>query len=1313
MTKSNRLILIFILAFALIVGVSFATPQMTTALADIDYSGEITITNSEGGFLYGNGETFVEKETLQEVFDAIDSDLGPNGIMRIRFSNLETSDPIMLNYTHKVVIGGRARFIGSIDDTFITLIGGELVFLGAELSSPMSCVVKVGVGTTLTITSGTIAVDGAVSGAMQSTILNQGNLIINSGQIRYDSTTFGNAGQAIAQIGSSSSLIITESSEGSVICLGKAVLRLNGGSAQINGGTFSATASDSSENGSAIKISNNAAVTVNGGIFQSVNPEKTIVLAGNGNSLFNFNGGTIYGNILFSSGAPSNNTSLVSNTKKVVSSVYGNVKVYSDSGEITLDTAKLDIIPTNGYYLTGWNGSGEINPLIADFESGETIIANASNLYAVTLQVGDWTKELTLAYGTILNPTDYELELPAGYQIVGWNNGFSTLQSPLQIVGTATYQAVLELKSPLPDNIQDINKSYDGTGVTCSAQVSEEIGLEYTYVWQKKNVVNEWVYYASGKNIVFTFVAQSGSYRLEVTSTSGVLNKTAYSNEFNVEISKGSYQGVSHASFSGVYDPTVKLSDYTLESGFNWLNSAIVPTVNQKEYEATYCLDAENYNELRLTIVIDLEKAPAKAASYPIRANNYKYSPTKTLADYPFNEAEWRWVDESIVPMVGSNSYSAYYNPNKENYHDYETKITLVIVKADYENVQDLAIDVKYVSNLTVLYVIQNYKDELGAYAFDTSVVRATPLSELRTYVFPATYNADTSNYNDYEDCDIAITVIKGDISANYNIHNTINVGGYVEGRELGEIPLKENWRWEDDSIIPPVGVSEYYVVYNPNPTYYNDYRLKIKVVVEKGTISGVVHPDLSGTYSPEKNLADYMLNAGWSWVNPSEIPVVNKTEYSAVYDSGPNYQLYYKTITLNLEMATIDMSSITFADKRVTYNGEAHSIEYTGNLPAGVLFNGYLPTLPMIEVGSYECVAEFILVDTINYNAIDGELKATLKIDKASHDMSGVLIESKEVTYDGNAHSIELKGTLPSGVSPIYYNNGKTEVGRYVVEVQFVQSDTKNYNLIPPMQGVLVIGKASPTITASEIYTFAYNGSAHVPNVSVNNNEQTIMYESETDLKGIGEHVIKYYVNESAHYLYAEKSVRVVINPIEITCGNVYNGELTSLIGKVINVEKGIDAEATLTMDITKATREEIYVNVLLGGKGAEGNYTVNILLPNGTSGTPRVYVKVDGEYCLLESRIGGNYLIFHTPTLGEFKLITDGRWPVDSDTLEWWAWLLISLFITMVIGGIFATVILFQKGKLPIDEIKKLFSKKVKVGNDEMPSEDEKDEE
>ena len=1318
MTKSNRLILIFILTFALIVGLSFATPQTTRALAAIDYSGEITISNSENGYLYGNGETFVEKATLQEVFDAIDGDLSPNGIMRIRFSSLETSDSVLLNYSHKVVIGGSARFIGTIDDTFITLSEGTLDVLGAELSSPTSCIIKVGTGTTLTILSGNLTVDGAVSGIMQSTILNQGNLIINRGQISYDSTTVGNAGQAIAQIGANSSLVITESTTGSITCSGKTVLRLSGGSAEINSGTFSATASDSSENGSAIKISNNATVTVNGGTFQSVNTAKTIVLAGNGNSQFTFNGGTICGDILFANGAPSNVTALVCDNKRVTSSIYGNVKVYSDSGEITPHTAKLGLVPTNGYYVTGWNNKSETNPLIADFESGETIVAKASNLYSVTLKVGEDTRELTLAYGTTFNPTDYELNIPEGYQIVGWDNGVSILQSPLQVSGTTTYQAVLELSSPALATIQNVIKNYDGIGVTRALQVEEATGLEYAYVWQKKSIVNEWVDYANGKEILFTSVAESGSYRLKVTITSGALNKTVYSNEFVVEISKGTYQGIAHAPFNGVYDPIKRLSAYTLESGFNWLNSAQVPTVNQKEYEAIYCLDAENYNELHLTIVVDLEKVVAKEMNYPTRANNYKYSPMKTLADYPFNESEWRWADESIVPSVGSNSYSACYNPDRDNYYDYETKVTLVIGKGEYENVQDLAIDVKYVSTLTVLYVIQNYKNILGAYAFDSSVVRATPLSELTTYTFPARYNADPTNYSDYEDCNIVITVIKGDVSTKYNTNNTINVGGYIEGRELGEIALKSNWRWEDPSIVPPAGTNNYYVIYNPNPEYYNDYRLEIKVIVEKGMVSGITHPNLSGIYSPTKTLADYTLNAGWRWVNPSETPVVNKEEYSAVLDMGSNYNLYYMAITLILDKATIDMSGITFEDKRVTYNGEAHSIEYSGNLPIGVAFSGYLPTSPMIEVGTYKCEAYFTLTDTINYNAINGKLEATLKIDKATYDLSGVTVESKEVIYDGNPHSLAIKGELPSGVTPIYHNNGKTGAGRYLVEVQFVQSDTKNYNLIPPMQGVLVINKAMPIICANEVYHFAYNGNAHIPNVNINNSEQTIAYESETDLKKIGEHIIKYYVNESPNYLYAEKKVKIVINPTDISCGNVYSGELTALIGKVTNTNEGIGAGLALTMNISEATREELYVNILLGGKSVAGDYTVNILLPDGTSGTQQVYLKIDGEYRLLESRMGGNYLIFQTPVLGEFKIVTDGEWPISDNTLEWWAWLLVSIAIAVVISGVAVVIVLYKQGKLPIDKIKKLFSKKVKVGNvesqnAEMPKEDESNEE
>lgn len=1324
MTKSNKLFLIFILAFALIVGISFATPQTTTALASINYAGEITISNGENGYLYGNGETFNEAETLQEAFDAIDGAISQNGIMKIRFSNLTASDSIVLNYSHGVVIGGNARFNGSVNDTFITVSGGSLDFLGAELTSPLSCIVKVSEGATLTMTSGTLAVDGAVTGLMQSTILNGGRVIINRGQIRYDSTTPNNAGQAIAQIGANSYLEITESTAGSVLCSGKTVLRLSGGNAVINGGTFNATASDSTENGSAIKVSNNAVVTVNGGTFGSVDPQKTVVLAGNGTSILNFNGGTIDGKITIASGAPSSTTSFISNNKTVVSSLYGNVTIYSDTENITPESARLGLVPIEGHYLVGWNTSSEVTPYLTDFADGTTIIAKTSNLYKITLKAGDTTKELDIAYGSLLNPLEYDFQIPAGYEIVGWNDGTTTLQAPLTIRGTATYTAILELASPIPQELQNVIKSYDSVGETRTAKVSEAVDVTYSYVWQKKNIVNDWIDYYNGKEIVFTFVADSGDYRLKVTATSGAQSRSAYSNDFRVEISKGNYLNVAHAPFSGVYDSTKTLSSYTLESGFNWLNSALIPTVPQKEYEAVYCLDAENYNELRLNIVIDLEKAPAQEASYPTRANNYKYSAEKTLADYPFNDNKWRWADENIVPSVGSVAYVAYYNIDRDNYYDYETKVTLVIDKGDYENIQNLQIDIKYVSELTVLYVIQNHKSKLGAYAFDSSVVRATPLNELKTYTFPAYYNTDSANYNDYEDCFIEITVTKGDISATYNYNNTIKIGGYVEGRTLKDVPLKENWKWEDTSIVPPAGTNKYYVIYNPNPEFYNDYRLEVKVIVDKGTFGGATHPDLSGVYSPTKTLADYTLSAGWNWVNPSEIPVVNKSEYDAVLNVGTNYNLYYTTITLNLSKATIDMSSITFVDKRVTYNGEAHNIVYEGVLPQGVALEGYLHTSPLIDAGTYNCEVYFVQTDLVNYNVIDDTLEATLIIDKATHDMSGVSLQNKEVTYNGQPHSLEIVGTLPSGVSVIYYNNGKIDAGRYVIEVQFIQSDTKNYNAIAPRQGVLLIEKATPTIIANELYNFAYTGSVKMPSVSVNNGEQIVKCEYVSDLKSLGEHTIKYYVNESPNYLYAEKSVKVVINKTEITCGSIYGEELASLIGKVTNTEEGIFADANLTMNIIEVTEREILVNILLGGKATEGRYTVNILLPDNVTGTPQVYVNIGGEYQLLSTTIGGNYLIFQTPTLGEFKLVTDGAWIIVEKGLAWWAWLLISLAIAVVIGGsVVLVIILYKKDKLPIDKIKNLFSKKVNIGNngsqnidtitDENPSEDESNEE
>ncbi len=1306
MNKGLRLNLI-LLAFVVVVCLFFLVPQVgeITANAEIEYTQEIIIEKDGEGYRYGNNGSFAVANSIQEIIDeVVGRDLPISAI--ITFNNVTTNEEIELSYSRKIVLRGSVVHTGTINDVFITLLSGELEFLGVDFTSSLSSLLEVKEGARATLTSGTMELNGAISGLIQSTVYNRGTFVVNGGVISYDSTALGNAGQAILVGGANAILEINE--ESPVIISGKTALRIENGLVTINGGTFNATKSDSPENGSALKLYNDAKVCINGGTFNSVVKEKTIILAGNANSYLEFKGGTVNGGFMLQEGASAFVSSLYIQERIVKATNFGNVLVNAEGGVTTVDSARMDFKGRDGYYVTGWQGGVGKNPLISSFASNAIIIAQTSNLYDITLKIGEVTEIFSKPYGSSFNPNSVTLSVPSGYVIKSWKNSLSQkVTPPFQVKGEETYVAELNIAEPI-FNVANVMKEYDGESVTFDAPIEEKEGFNYAYTWQKKNVVNDMVDYLSGKAISFKNVSDSGSYRLKVVVMDGVNEETFYSEEMSVSIVKGTHVGITHRTLSGKYDSNTRLSSYLLDEGYSWVDATIVPTVNVREYNAIYNIDSENYNDLSLTITIELAKGDAQVASYNVRANRYKYSPEKTLMDYPFDEEEWRWADLSIIPTVGANYYKAYYNPDKDNYFDYETEVGLVIEKGVYENIPDLELTFEYENGLNVRTIKQDHQDLLGHYRFNNSVSNATELNEIKTFEFKATYNADSANYNDYTSCLIKITITKGINSVDYNAGNVIEGVVYSPTQTLGDIPLISSlWRFEDESIIPTVTVSEYYLLYNPNPALYNDFRLKITINVQKATLSGLTHSSFSSVYAPTQTLESFTLESGWEWVNKEEVPVVSKNTYTAVYDKGENYNLFYYEVSVVISKATIDMSDVTYESKTVTYNGQSQSIEYQGNLPEGVVFVGYEHTSPHVNAGRYECKAYFSQSDKENYFLIDEVMEAVLVINKADYDLSTVTFESKTVTYNGEAHSIVIEGTLPAGVVVNYFNNGKINAGKYVIELSFTQQDTVNYNQLQTRTAILTINKAQSEIIALDSYSYAYNGNEQLPDVSVNNEEQTVNYQCEVSaqIKEIGSYELKYFALESANYLYVEKMVTVVINTTEISVGTVYGKEISALIGKVVNVESGIESGSVLTMDVTSISNEELTFNVLLNGESKEGNYLVSILIPEGMY-SPQVYCKVNGEYVLLESKIGGNYLIFNTTSLGEYKITANGEaWTlVNNNALEWWGWLLISLSIGVVIAGVVVVILLYKKGKLPLEKVKELLkvvqNKKIEGG-------------
>jgi hypothetical protein len=98
----------------------------------------------------------------------------------------------------------------------------------------------------------------------------------------------------------------------------------------------------------------------------------------------------------------------------------------------------------------------------------------------------------------------------------------------------------------------------------------------------------------------------------------------------------------------------------------------------------------------------------------------------------------------------------------------------------------------------------------------------------------------------------------------------------------------------------------------------------------------------------------------------------------------------------------------------------------------------------------------------------------ATTAVAKATYAMGEVTFSNYAMAYDGNPKSIQITGTLPSGVSVSYSGNGQTNAGTYTVTAHFT-GDSTNYETIPNKTATLTIAKAVLTGSISITGTAAY----------------------------------------------------------------------------------------------------------------------------------------------------------------------------------------------------------------------------------------------
>ena len=433
-------------------------------------------------------------------------------------------------------------------------------------------------------------------------------------------------------------------------------------------------------------------------------------------------------------------------------------------------------------------------------------------------------------------------------------------------------------------------------------------------------------------------------------------------------------------------------------------------------------------------------------------------------------------IEAQNVPSGLSVSYTG---NDKTNVDAYTVTATFTDTTGNYENPENmtatLVINKATITGITFTDKTVTYDTKTHALAIDGNL----PACVKVTYT-----NNDKVNANTY-----TVTASFTDTSGNYIVPNDMSAKLIINKATVSGISFEDKtftYNGEKRSLAIsgtlPEEVTVSYV--NNGKTNANTYNVTATFACE--TENYVVPEDMTAVLTIKKAMYDmsavtfenktvtydgkiHSLAVSDNLPDGVSVAYENNDKISAnqyiviaifTGDSINYYAIDDMQAMLTINKATYDMSKAQFVGGRFTYDGTPKSIYVTGNLPDGVTVN--YTNNGKINANTYTVTATFTS-DTENYNKLP-DWTASLIIDKATYDMSGVSFKNQTFTYDTTAKNALITGTLPNGVEVSYVGNGKTDVGTYTVTAKF-NGDSNNYHLIDDMTATLKINQAVPYI--------------------------------------------------------------------------------------------------------------------------------------------------------------------------------------------------------------------------------------------------------
>ncbi len=293
--------------------------------------------------------------------------------------------------------------------------------------------------------------------------------------------------------------------------------------------------------------------------------------------------------------------------------------------------------------------------------------------------------------------------------------------------------------------------------------------------------------------------------------------------------------------------------------------------------------------------------------------------------------------------------------------------------------------------------------------------------------------------------------------------------------------------------------------------TIGGDRDMKVSGDLPNGVKVEYYFADSGDTFSVPTETGKYYLKAVFS--------IADTLNYNTIGD-------LFATLTIT-NKHVYSMTSVEFNSSSETYDGEVKNLQVS-TLPSNISVKYYLDDMEFLGVkdaGVYTIRAVFETTDAEYENP--AEMIATLTINKADYDTSGITFDNTTFVYDGGEKSILIAGNkdiIEKFTTTYTYKQNGVEIdkgqvfnaGDYQVEANLVSNDT-NYNDVI-MSASLTINKADydmsniSFVSSSYIYSgtkFSIAVSGELPEgvaVSYTNNGQIEIGDYEVEASFVGD---------------------------------------------------------------------------------------------------------------------------------------------------------------------------------------------------------------